>query len=189
MLLQIFDDGHLTDAKGRRVDFRNTIVIMTSNVGADIIRRDTTLGFQVKRDEAKTAEELYRKMKDKVLGELKNQFRPEFLNRIDGTVVFHALNKEHIRQIVDLMLREVEKQVTSKGMTLEVSETARDWIGAKGYDPMYGARPLRRVIQNEVEDRLSEALLEEKFGVGDVIMLDVVDDELAVTVRQPVLAT
>jgi ATP-dependent Clp protease ATP-binding subunit ClpC len=172
MLLQIFDDGHLTDAKGRRVDFRNTIVVMTSNVGSDLIRKETSLGFQVKTQEAKTAEQQYQKMKDKVLDELKRVFRPEFLNRVDATVVFHALSREHIRQIVDLQLKEVESQLVLRGVTLEVTDAARDWLGEKGYDEVFGARPLRRVIQNEIEDRLSEALLEGRFQQGERVQID-----------------
>ena len=172
MLLQIFDDGHLTDAKGRRVDFRNTIVVMTSNVGSDLIRKETSLGFQVKTQEAKTAEQQYKKMKDKVLDELKRIFRPEFLNRVDATVVFHALSREHIRQIVDLQLKEVESQLILKGVTMEVTDAARDWLGEKGYDEVFGARPLRRVIQNEIEDRLSEALLEGRFQPGERVQID-----------------
>ncbi|MFN8557810.1 MAG: ATP-dependent Clp protease ATP-binding subunit [Dehalococcoidia bacterium] len=178
MLLQVFDDGHLTDAKGRKVDFRNTILIMTSNVGSDLIRRDRTMQLG-RRDDVKNAEEAYARMKDKVLTEMKNVFRPEFLNRIDSTVVFHALSKEHIGNIVDLMLNEVNKQLVTKGVTLTVSEEARTWLGDKGYDPVFGARPLRRVIQNEVEDRLSEALLLGEFGPGDSVELVVEDDHLA----------
>ncbi len=186
MLLQIFDDGHLTDAKGRRVDFRNTIIVMTSNVGSDLIRRETTLGFQVKTEEAKTAEQQYEKMKQKVLDELKRVFKPEFLNRIDSTVVFHALSKEHIRKIVDLQLQEVEKNLLMKGVTLEVTDAARDWLGERGYDQVFGARPLRRVIQNEVEDRLSEALLEGRFQPGDRIQIDVQGDDIVlVNVSEP----
>ena len=172
MLLQIFDDGHLTDAKGRRVDFRNTIIVMTSNVGSDLIRKETGLGFQVKTQEAKTAEQQYQKMKEKVLDELKRIFRPEFLNRVDATVVFHALSREHIRQIVDLQLKEVESQLILRGVTMEVTDAARDWLGEKGYDEVFGARPLRRVIQNEIEDRLSEALLEGRFQPGERVQID-----------------
>jgi ATP-dependent Clp protease ATP-binding subunit ClpC len=177
MLLQIFDEGHLTDAKGRRVDFRNTVIIMTSNVGAELIRRNNALGF-VREDEVKDADAAYTRMKDKVLGEMKNVFRPEFLNRIDGTVVFHALARAHIRQVVDLQLHDVEKQLLAKGVTLEVTEGAKDWLGDKGYDPAFGARPLRRVIQNEIEDRLSESLLQEQFTSGDTIVIDVEDGKL-----------
>jgi len=178
MLLQIFDDGHLSDAKGRRVDFRNTIIIMTSNVGSDLIRKETTLGFAINKEEAKTVEQQHTKMKDKVTEELKRVFRPEFLNRIDGQVVFHTLSKEHIRQIVDLQLRELEKQLVLKGIGLELTDAAKDWLGEKGYDHVFGARPLRRVIQNELEDRLSEALLQERFSPGDTVKIDVQNDDL-----------
>jgi len=189
MLLQIFDDGHLTDAKGRRVDFRNTILIMTSNVGSDLIRRETSLGFAKKTEEAKTAEQQYAKMKEKVLEELKRTFRPEFLNRIDSTVVFHALGKDHIRQIVDLQLKEIENQLSFKGVTLQVTDAARDWLGEKGYDPVFGARPLRRVIQNEIEDRLSEGILDGTFQPGDTIQIEREGDELVLrNISAPALA-
>ncbi len=188
MLLQIFDDGHLSDAKGRRVDFRNTIIIMTSNVGSDLIRSNESLGFAVGKDEVKTAAQQYTKMKDKVQDELKRVFRPEFLNRIDSQVVFHALSPEHIRHIVDLQLRELEKTLILKGVSLELSEKARDWLGEKGYDRVFGARPLRRVIQNELEDRLSEALLQERFGAGDTVLIDVAEDgDLVLTTRTPTI--
>ena len=188
MLLQVFDDGHLTDAKGRRVDFRNTILIMTSNVGSDLIRRDRSTGFNTNRDDAKSAEEAYARMKDKVLNEMKNVFRPEFLNRIDSTVVFHALTKEHIGQIVHLNLRDVSKQLLTKGVSLEVSEEASKWLGEKGFDPVFGARPLRRLIQNEVEDRLSEALLQGEFGPGDTVELTVEDDHIGHKVKAGAVA-
>ena len=189
MLLQIFDDGHLTDAKGRRVDFRNTVIIMTSNVGSDLIRRDNTLGFAVTTDEAKTVADHYSKMKDKVMQAMKNVFRPEFINRLDATVVFHALTKEHIRMIVENEMKQVHTQLGAKGVTLEMTTEALDWIGEKGYDPVFGARPLRRVIQNEVEDRLSEALLEERFAEGDKIKIDVQNDEIVMTnASEPALA-
>jgi ATP-dependent Clp protease ATP-binding subunit ClpC len=178
MLLQILEDGHLTDAKGRRVDFRNTIIVMTSNVGAELLKRDTSIGFNTKTDEAKAAQRTYDKMKDKVMGELKNTFRPEFLNRIDATVVFHSLSKEHIRSIVDLMLTKVQEQLAPHQMHLEVTLEAKDYLGEKGFDPQFGARPLRRVIQNMVEDPLSEALLEGRFRAGETILLDLVDNEL-----------
>ena len=186
MLLQIFDDGHLTDAKGRRVDFRNTILIMTSNVGSDLIRRETTLGFASKTEDSKTAEQQYEKMKEKVLTELKNTFRPEFLNRVDSTVVFHALSKEHIRKIVELMLSDVDKQLSFKGMSLEVTDAAKDWLGEHGYDQVFGARPLRRLIQNEVEDRLSEAVLDGRFQAGETIVIDCEEDSIILkNVPQP----
>jgi ATP-dependent Clp protease ATP-binding subunit ClpC len=172
ILLQIFDDGHLTDAKGRRVDFRNSIVVMTSNIGAELIKRDMTLGFATRSDEEKKRQFDYEKMKEKVLGELKKTFRPEFLNRIDGVVVFHSLSKEQICQIVDLMLSVMVKSLEEKSIRLEVTDAAKDFLGEKGYDPTFGARPLRRVIQNEVEDKLSEALLRGEFHSGDTLKVD-----------------
>jgi ATP-dependent Clp protease ATP-binding subunit ClpC len=160
---------------------------MTSNVGSDLIRRENNIGLNTRRDEAKTAEDQYSRMKDKVLNEMKNVFRPEFLNRIDTTVVFHALSKEHIGQIVDLMIRDVTKNVTQKGVTLEVTEAARSWLGDKGYDPVFGARPLRRVIQNEVEDRLSESFLLGEFGPGDTVEIDMSEDSLVLRTRAAVV--
>jgi ATP-dependent Clp protease ATP-binding subunit ClpC len=172
ILLQIYDDGHLTDAKGRRVDFRNSIVVMTSNIGAQDILKNTNFGFMAHADGEKDRKAEYEKMKDKVLKQLKSHFRPEFLNRVDGTVVFHSLNKDQIRQIVDLMLSQVVKSLAEKNIKLEVAATAKDFLGDKGYDPAYGARPLRRLIQDEVEDKLSEALLRGDFNAGDTIKVD-----------------
>ena len=180
ILLQIFDDGHLTDAKGRRVDFRNSIIIMTSNVGAELIRKGSTIGFTSRSNEAKNWQEAYEKMKEKLLGELKRTFRPEFLNRIDGTVVFHPLTKEHIRKIVDLMLATVSEQLAEKGIKLEVTDTAKDLLGEKGYDEVFGARPLRRAIQNMIEDKLSEDLLRGKFQSGDTVVVDTEEGEIVV---------
>lgn len=171
ILLQIFDDGHLTDAKGRKVDFRNSIIIMTSNVGADLIRKGNTMGFVSHADEVKTQQKSYDKMKENLLGELKKTFRPEFLNRIDGVMVFHPLDKVQIRQIVDLMLVSVTKQLAEKGIKLEVTESAKDFLGAKGYDEVFGARPLRRTIQELIEDKLSEDLLRSRFRSGDTIVV------------------
>jgi ATP-dependent Clp protease ATP-binding subunit ClpC len=163
LLLQIFDDGHLTDAKGRRVDFRNSIIIMTSNLGSETIRKGGTLGFMQRSEEAKTREASYQKMKDNLLNELKKTFRPEFLNRLDDTIVFHTLTKEQIRAIVELMLGTVSKQLADKEIKLAVTDAAKDFLGEKGYSEEYGARPLRRIIQNLVEDRLSESVLREEF--------------------------
>jgi ATP-dependent Clp protease ATP-binding subunit ClpC len=177
LLLQIFDEGRLADAKGRKVDFRNTILIMTSNVGSDLIKRDSSLGFSVSAEEIKNQEDRYGRMKEKVLGELKNVFKPEFLNRIDSTVVFRSLTKENIRSIVDLELRKVEKQLAAKGITIDVAIDAKDWLGEKGYDQVFGARPLRRVIQDNIEDRLSEMLLSGQFGAGDHVVIGRRSDE------------
>ena len=189
ILLQIFDDGHLTDAKGRRVDFRNTIIAMTSNIGAELIKRDTTLGFATKTEEAKSHEQAYERMKEKVLGEVKKFFRPEFLNRIDGVVVFHALTKEHIRQIVDLMLREVWQELAEKTVKLEVTDTAKDLLGEKGYDPIFGARPLRRTIQDMVEDPLSDAFLRGDFQAGDTVLVDCEGEEIVIRTLEVVKET
>jgi len=180
ILLQIFDDGHLTDAKGRRVDFRNSIIVMTSNIGAELIRKGSNIGFVSHADEAKTQQLGYERMKEKLLGELKKAFRPEFLNRIDGVVVFHALNKEHIRQIVDLMLATVTQQLGEKGIKLQVTDAAKDFLGEKGYDEVFGARPLRRVIQDMVENKLSEDLLRGKFQSRDTAIVDIEDGEIVV---------
>ncbi len=176
MLLQVFDDGHLTDAKGRRVDFRNTIIIMTSNVGSDLIRRESAIGFSTISDEDQSEKQRYEKMKDKVLQEMKRVFRPEFLNRVDTTLVFHPLSRAHIRSIVDMMLKEVDSRIKEKEVDLDVTEAARDWLGEKGYDPVFGARPLRRVIQERLEDSLSEALLRGDFQAGDTIRVDLVKE-------------
>ena len=180
ILLQIFDDGHLTDAKGRRVDFRNSIIVMTSNIGAQLIKSNVNLGFTSHSDEQKDQQAGYDKMKEKVLGELKKEFRPEFLNRLDGTVVFHSLNKEQIRQIVDLMLNQLVNSLAEREMKLEVSDAARDFLGGKGYDPVFGARPLRRVIQDEIEDKLSEAILRNDFHPGDTIKVDYDGEEIKI---------
>ncbi len=176
MLLQVFDDGHLADAKGRRVDFRNTIIIMTSNVGSDLIRRESAIGFSTVNDEEQSEKQRYEKMKDKVLQEMKRVFRPEFLNRVDTTLVFHPLSRAHIRSIVDMMLKEVDTRIREKQVDLDVTEAARDWLGEKGYDPIFGARPLRRVIQERLEDSLSEALLRGDFESGDTIRVDLVKE-------------
>ncbi len=180
LLLQIFDDGHLTDAKGRRVDFRNSVIIMTSNIGAELIRKGTTLGFTSHTDEAKTREQSYERMKENLLGELKKRFKPEFLNRVDDQVVFRSLDKEQIRAIVDLMLANVSKQLIEKGISLKVTDAAKDYLGEKGYNEEYGARPLRRVIQNMIEDRLSEDLLRSEFQAGDTIVVDLEGEEIVI---------
>jgi len=180
ILLQIMDDGHLTDAKGRRVDFRNTIVVMTSNVGAMEIKKNVNLGFNIKGAEDKSRQIAYEKMKEQVLVVMKKSFKPEFLNRIDASVVFHALTKEHIRAIVDLMLREAVKSMADKMIVLEITEAARDYLGEKGYDPDYGARPLRRVIQHEIEDRLSDAVLRNEYPVGSMVKVDYDGNEIVI---------
>jgi ATP-dependent Clp protease ATP-binding subunit ClpC len=184
MLLQILEDGKLTDAKGRTVDFRNTIVIMTSNVGATLLNREAAIGFAQGRDKAKQAQSEYEAMKDKVLGELKNTFKPEFLNRIDAIIVFHSLRQEHVRQIVDLMLSRVRTQLTEQQVELLVPDDAKDFLVTKGYDPQYGARPLRRTIQNLIEDPLAEGLLQGKFRPGDIVEAVVSDGTIVLEVHE-----
>ncbi|HVL25599.1 MAG TPA: ATP-dependent Clp protease ATP-binding subunit [Thermomicrobiales bacterium] len=178
MLLQIMEDGSLADAKGRKVDFRNTIIIMTSNVGADEISRDLTMGFVSREDEERAKSREYGVMKDKVLSRLKQTFRPEFLNRIDATIVFHSLTKEQIREIVDLEMKRVREQLKEQDVILEVTVEAKDLLGTKGYDHTYGARPLRRIIQNLIEDPLAEGLLNNRFQPGHTVKIDVEDDTL-----------
>ncbi len=180
ILLQIFDDGHLTDAKGRKVDFRNSIVIMTSNIGAELIKKDSVMGFVSRTDEGKMRQRSYERMKERLLDELKKTFRPEFINRLDGVVVFNHLEQEHIRQIVDLMLRPVKAQLIERGVGLAVTEEAKDLLSQKGYDEAFGARPLRRVIQTMVEDRLSDILLHGEIKPGDTVRLDRDGDDISV---------
>ena len=173
ILLQILEDGHLSDAKGRRVDFRNCIIIMTSNLGARQLQTNSSLGFRVQGDTAEQRETAsYELMRDKVQNELKQTFRPEFLNRLDATVVFRTLTVDEIRQIVDLMLARVRDQLKAQGMILEVTQAAKDHIIKIGYDVAYGARPLRRVIQNMVEDVLAEQLLLGKYKPGMTVVVD-----------------
>ncbi len=173
ILLQILEDGHLTDAKGRRVDFRNAVIIMTSNVGAKSLLKDTSLGFRpVSEAEGQRADQQYDRMRDKVLEQLKSQFRPEFLNRVDSLVVFRSLTVEEIREIVDLLLARVREQLRTQGIGLDVTQEAKDHLIKIGYDVDYGARPLRRVIQNLVEDPLAEALLVGRFHAGQTIVVD-----------------
>jgi ATP-dependent Clp protease ATP-binding subunit ClpB len=173
ILLQILEDGHLSDAKGRRVDFRNCIIIMTSNLGAKQLQTNSSLGFRPQgTDELSRAESSYELMKEKVAAELKNSFRPEFLNRIDATVVFRSLTVEEMAQIVDLMLSRVRDQLRAQQMTLEVTEAAKEHIIKLGYDVAYGARPLRRVIQNMIEDVLAEHLLLGRYEPGTTIVVD-----------------
>jgi ATP-dependent Clp protease ATP-binding subunit ClpC len=178
MLLQIMEDGNLADAKGRKVDFRNTIIIMTSNVGAEQITRDMNLGFAIKEDEEKTKAREYDRMREKVTAQLKQTFRPEFLNRIDAVVVFHSLAKDQIRQIVELELDRVRKQLSEQEIELEVTEAAMDLLGERGYDHTYGARPLRRIIQNLIEDPLAEGVLDSRFQAGSTVRVDVEEDLL-----------
>jgi ATP-dependent Clp protease ATP-binding subunit ClpC len=193
ILLQILEDGHLTDAKGRRVDFRNTIIIMTSNVGAQLLQKDSRIGFRAEGEAGSIVEATadYERMKEKVLGELKNVFRPEFLNRIDATVVFRELTRLEIREIVDLLLERVKGQLAGQQMELIVTDAAKDAIIVKGYDLAFGARPLRREIQHQIEDPLAERMLQATFEAGDTIVVDATPDGLVIerkAAKEPVKA-
>ena len=171
-LLQILEDGRLTDAQGRTVDFKNTVIIMTSNLGTADLRK-AAVGFQ-KSSEAVT----YEKMKEKVNEALKQHFRPEFLNRIDDTIVFHELTRPEVVQIVDLMMKRLKTQLLSQGLTLELTDAAKNYLAEKGYDPSLGARPLRRAIQRDIEDALSERILWKEFRAGETIIVDAEEDKI-----------
>ncbi len=178
LLLQLMEDGCLTDAKGRKVDFRNVVLVMTSNVAAEKIIRGSTWGFSSRSDQRAVELREYEAMKEKVLAELKDLFRPEFLNRVDAIVVFHALNPDHIRQIARLQLRRVEEQLREVGFTLEVTDAAVNLLAQRGFDSAFGARPLKRVITNLLEDPLAEAILHGRFRAGDTIVVDAVDEQI-----------
>ncbi|HLG92676.1 MAG TPA: AAA family ATPase, partial [Acidimicrobiales bacterium] len=171
-LLQILEDGRLTDAQGRSVDFKNTVLIMTSNLGTADLRK-TSVGF-AKASEAVT----YERMKAKVTEALKNHFRPEFLNRIDEVIVFHELSRQEVTEIVDLMIKRVREQLEGQGLGLELTLAAKELLAEKGYDPTLGARPLRRAIQQLVEDPLSERILWKEFRAGETVIVDVENSEI-----------
>jgi ATP-dependent Clp protease ATP-binding subunit ClpC len=183
-LLQILDDGRLTDGHGRTVDFKNTVVIMTSNVGVEFIKRDMTIGFAAKKEEAKSQKQAYETMKEKVLAEMKKTFRPEFINRIDEIIVFHQLTEEQLRSIVELMVKDLQGRLADRKLNIELTEGAKSWLVKEGYDPVYGARPLRRAIERYVENSLSTKLLRGEFSQGDTVMVDLGDDGLTFTVRK-----
>jgi len=181
VLLQVFEDGHLTDSKGRKVDFKNTVIVMTSNLGSSLIQSSGGIGFNFGRQDSDTLD--YQRVKDRILEAVKdphNGFKPEFLNRIDSTVVFHPLERSHILEIVDIMMKEVEGRVLEHGLVMQVTDTARDYLAERGFDPKMGARPLRRLIQDEIEDELSEKLLRNEFGAGDTVELDFIDGSIVV---------
>ncbi len=178
MLLQIMEEGHLSDAKGRQVDFRNAIIVMTTNVGAEDIKKQTSLGFQLKRDERAEERTSYEEMRKKLTESLKKVFRPEFINRLDSVIVFRSLNKEDIRQIVNLELDKVTERLVEHAVRLSATPAALDLLAESGFDPEMGARPLRREIQQKVEDPLSDALLAGTFHEGDTILVDVAEEEV-----------
>ena len=180
-LLQVLEDGRLTDAQGRTVDFKNTVIIMTTNLGTRDISKSLGLGFANSDDDQTN----YERMKGKVSDELKSHFRPEFLNRIDDVIVFHQLTKDQIIQIVDLMIKNLDDRLQAKDMGIELTPAAKDLLAARGYDPLLGARPLRRTIQREIEDALSERILFGELKAGEIIVVDVegVDTEAVFTFK------
>jgi len=182
ILLQILDDGRLTDSKGRTVDFKNTILIMTSNVGAKTIKKQKTLGFGSPNEKDKEKDE-YEKMKENIMVELKKQFRPEFLNRIDDIIVFHSLNKDDISKIVKLMCKTLVERLEEMTIKLEMDEEAINLIAKSGFDLEYGARPLKRSIQKELENELSELILQGTIKSGDIIEATVKEGKMAFEVK------
>jgi ATP-dependent Clp protease ATP-binding subunit ClpC len=183
LLLQIMEEGRLSDAKGQKVNFRNAIIIMTSNIGAETIKKGPNLGFAFQRDSTADADSGHRDMQKKLMEQLKRSFRPEFLNRVDSIVVFRELKKEDIRQIVDIILEEINDRVVEYDLLLVASDAAKDWLAEHGFDPEYGARPLRRLMQRTVEDKLSDAVLSGKFQAGDTVLVDAQDDEIVLRHR------
>ena len=181
MLLQIMEEGHLTDAKGRTVDFRNAIIVMTTNVGAEEIKKQTSLGFQLRKDEKTEERQSYEEMRKKLTDSLKKVFRPEFINRLDSVIVFRSLNKDDIRQIVALELNKVTERLAEHEVKLTATPAALNLLAEQGYDPEMGARPLRRTIQLRVEDQLSDALLTGTFQESDTILVDVIEGEIVLT--------
>ncbi len=182
ILLQILDDGRLTDGHGRTVDFKNSVIIMTSNTGVESIRQGADLGFGTQKDDGENGLQSYQRMKVKVMEAVKKTFRPEFINRIDEIIVFHELTEEQLRVIVELLVKDLQQRLTERGLTIELTKAAKSWLVNKGYDPIYGARPLRRAIERYVENPLSSKLLEGEFSEGDKIVVGLSDDKLTFSV-------
>lgn len=178
MLLQVMEEGTLTDARGRRVDFRNAMIVMTSNVGADLIKRNSGLGFTTPLDGEKLDEEAYEDMSKNVIDQLRRMFRPEFLNRVDASIIFRSLTRDEIKEIVELELNKVRERLLEHAITLEVADEALSWLAENGYDAEFGARPLRRLIQNEVEDALSDGILSGDFNLASIVRAEVEEDEI-----------
>jgi ATP-dependent Clp protease ATP-binding subunit ClpC len=177
-LLQVMDDGRLTDGQGRTVDFKNTVIIMTSNAGVEFIKREGPIGFATPKSATKAQRQSYEAMKDQVMSEVRKAFRPEFINRLDDILVFHELSKEQLSKIVELMVRDLQNRLAERKLTLELAKAAKTWLADAGFDPVYGARPLRRAIERYVENPLSSKILVGEFKEGDTIIVDLVDDEL-----------
>jgi ATP-dependent Clp protease ATP-binding subunit ClpC len=186
LLLQIMEEGQLSDAKGQKVNFRNAMIILTSNVGAEVLKKGGGLGFSFKQDAATLVEENYRDMQKKLMEQLKRSFRPEFLNRLDSVIVFRQLQPEDIRKIVDIQIADVNERMDEHFLLLEATDAAKDWLAAHGYDAEYGARPLRRLIQQSVEDKLSDAVLAGEFKEGETVIIDIAEDEIILRHAEPV---
>jgi ATP-dependent Clp protease ATP-binding subunit ClpC len=179
VLLQLLDDGRITDAQGRLVDFKNTVVIMTSNAGSELIQKEGSFGFN-SEDEAHIS---YTHIKEKVLEEIKKKFRPEFINRVDELIVFKPLTKEELETITEIMINDVNLRLKDKGMEISLTKKAERFLVEKGFDPKMGARPLRRSIEDNIEDPLSEEILRGKFGYGSKIKADLDEDRLVFTAK------
>jgi len=179
----------LTDGHGRTVDFKNCVIIMTSNAGVELIKRETNIGFATPKDTARAKKQSYEAMKEKVMTEVKKTFRPEFLNRLDEIIVFHELTEEQLRQIVELMVKDLQKRLAERKLGIELTEEAKSWLAREGYDPTFGARPLRRVIERSVESPLSTKLLRGEFKEGDTIKVNIGKDGLTFTAKAAAKAT
>ena len=183
MLLQILEDGYLTDAKGRRIDFTNTIVIMTSNIGADKLQKEASLGFRAERlQDFDDLDALHAQNQEKVLERLKKELRPELLNRIDKTIVFRSLTKQDIYRIIDLQVGELETRLRKQGVGLQMTKSAKDYLLRHGYDALNGVRPMRRLIQETLEDHIASQLLSDSYTRGDIVKVSARADKLAYTV-------
>jgi len=177
-LLQVLDDGRLTDGQGRTVDFKNTVIILTSNTGVEYIKREGPIGFAAPKSATKAQRQSYENMKEQVMNAVRKTFRPEFLNRLDDIIVFHELTREQLGAIVELMVKDLQKRLAERKLKLELTKAAKNWLGDAGYDPVYGARPLRRAIERYVENPLSSKILSGDYKEGDTIIVDLVGDEL-----------
>ena len=183
-LLQVLDDGRMTDGHGRTVDFKNTVIIMTSNAGVEFIKRESAMGFTSRKDQTKTQKSNYEDMQAKVMIEVKKTFRPEFLNRLDEIIVFHELTEEQLRQVVDLLAKDLQKRLAERKLSVEINEKAKAWLAKEGYDPVYGARPLRRALEKYVENPLAIKVLGGEFKEGDTIVVDTGDEGLTFTPKK-----
>ena len=180
-LLQVLDDGRMTDGHGRTVDFKNTVIIMTSNAGVELIKRESVIGFTTKKDQTRAQKSNYEDMREMVMNEVKKAFRPEFLNRLDEIIVFHELTEEQLRQVVDLLAKDLQKRLGERKLSVEITEKAKSWLAKEGYDPVYGARPLRRALEKYVENPLAIKVLRGEFKEGDTIVVDTGEEGLTFT--------